>query len=194
MEDPRPSPEEAAKTFKDHVSDYRVLTSSAPLLSGIKIEFLHWHKPGTGIYSIRYYCHWGALMATGDCGDAVWQFNRDADLKWIANCDVGYYAMSKLVASPHGRYGKTWNENQARKRIQEYMKQREEEEEGWKWKGPDPLESAGCEFEWTSFLQDYGGELFGDPCEYGDIGMVTDYCLLLQLMGLQIAMQRSPFR
>ena len=106
--------------FKDHKAEvHRFLTPS----STDYLEYLLWKKPQNSIYMVKYYCHQGTLMITGDAYEAIhcWGNFPQINLRWISGCDFGYY-MSKMQASQHGRDGRRWQARAAKEKLDLYFK------------------------------------------------------------------------
>lgn len=170
--------EQAVDGHKGWFSDHR-----ADITEAGDIKHLTWRKPGTSVYRVDYFMWQGNLFVSGDIGDAVYQWASKIDLKFLATCDLAYFA-GKCQASPYGRGFKSWDQERAL----------------WSLEGRDPdrpdlekneliKEATGSQGAWIEFLGgDEATDILGeDLCEYGSIGLAPDYFCVGQWQGLKMA-------
>jgi hypothetical protein len=185
--------------FKNHVATYEEITTP----KGINIEILTWRQPESSIYFIRYIKNRGTLSVSGDVGDAIYQWHHSiGSMECIAGLEVDYFA-SKCMASENGRGYKEWNEDEAKKDIEDYIteceKEWDDEEKALDIRekfaildGNEALSSMG---EWHAWLHENGYEFFGDDYyEFGNIGTVVDMRCHSHLYGLKLAIKQLTER
>jgi hypothetical protein len=180
-----------AQWFPDHVA------KSIPQGSPAGVEVIRWKKPDTSIYSITYTLHGYHLYVVGDVGAAVYRFGQPMELANFTDMYPDYFA-SKCVASEHGIGYESWNNDEAKKYLEE-----------WAASGDDKIEcderytmlegrnesytsnafdSIGTRGDWQEWLQHDGDEVFGDSWfDLGEIGMVVDIRCVGHLVGLKMA-------
>ncbi len=87
-----------------------------------------WANPRSSFYSVHYIIYGSALFVTGDIGSAVYGFNQKLDWKFLADCELDYFA-SKCQASERGREYREWCESNAEaallKTVQEWFEANE---------------------------------------------------------------------
>lgn len=182
------------ETFKAHKATYRTLSDG----HGGEIEQLIWKNPNSGFYAI-YYLRWGNfLFVCGDCYEATYLWGESHDLRWIAQCDLGYFH-SKCSASPSGREFHQWNKDVLHKDIEANMVGEFEEigaEKTAQWwrdfEDKDGLAAMHSPRAWEDWLE-VNGELFfksDDPAAQPTDGYEIDTCCQLHLFGLQMAMKQ----
>lgn len=186
--------EQLRETFKDHVAVYRILTDGR----GGEIEQLIWKNPNSGFYAI-YYLRWGNfLFVCGDCGEATYMWNESVNLRWIAQCDLGYFH-GKCRAAPNGREFHQWNKDVLLRGIESNMRSEFEEmgdQEVAAWwrdfENKDGLAAMHSPREWEEWLE-LNGELFfksDDPSAWPTNGYEIDIHCRLHFFGLQMAMKQ----
>lgn len=188
--------------FLDHVPKYQKLEGKA----GTVVEHLHIRKPGTGIYSADYLCNNGRLFVTGDMYAAIYQWSEGVNMKWISECDLGYF-QSKVMAVPAmpsitSRF-EDWVREVAKEGLKEEMKNFESQ-----MSLKLALTRIGCAFgypeEWAEWLRlnDYDGgytravfpgyeEMDGESlAAIHSIGYDTSVICVQHLYGLKDAIEK----
>jgi len=197
--------------FKDHVATYNKFTEGND-----EIERIIWKKPGTSNYLVYYIFHRGILTITGDVDDATYNWPHGGfSFEQIANCDVHYFH-GKCGASPVGIPYNEWDEEKAKKRIENYFGEKFD----FAWK-TDPSELGEIfskhnsnkdrenyiqqntryietqfgykhpwysKEDWHDLLNHHGFEAFGDNySELGDIGTQINFGCYVHKIGLEMA-------
>jgi len=187
--------EYAREAFRAHRATYRVLKDGY----GGEVEQLIWKDPNSSFHSI-YYLRWGNfLFVCGDCYEATYQWSESHNLKWIAQCDLGYFH-SKCRASPSGREFREWDKDVLLRNIEsnmrsEFEEMSDQETAAW-WRDfedKDGLASMDSPREWEEWLE-LNGELFfksDDPAAWPTDGYDIDIRCRLHFFGLQMAMKQA---
>lgn len=116
--------------FKDHV----VLHFETYGADKSPITRLVWSKPKEVWYRIYYIWHGGWLFVAGDLGEAVYQWNSELDLSFLAMCDLSYFG-GKCQASSQEPKGKTWDRDRVQAQIEEWLKE---------WAEENPVDCPKC--------------------------------------------------
>ena len=124
-------------------------------------ERLIWAAPETNCFSVHYIRYKNYLMVTGDIGCATYWWSQSNNLRWIAGCNLGYFA-GKCEASELGRQYEETSMDLLRARLEDLFKTEEyaackaafDEYNGW-----DKLED---EITWQCFCRTHGYDIFGE--------------------------------
>jgi len=179
----------ADEIFKNHEVEYEKLEGKL-----VTIEWLKWKNPNSGFHSIAYVRAGGTLLVYGDMFEAVYQWNEAVTLKWISQCDIGYFH-SKCRASPVGKEFKRWDYDALKTRVVDNFKDQVKDENGTDSDADERFEKfdeAGGtdylhnEFEWYEWLSTNGDEFFGDAENWPN-GWIRDDLCDLHLEGLKRA-------
>lgn len=159
-------------------------------VGGVCVERLVWQAPRTNINRVDYLCDGGRLFVTGDLGDAIYTTGAH-DLAWWTRCDLYYFA-KKCDASEHGRGYKTWDDDDCRAELREWVAQSRADDETV---DDDLVSDADAAIlagrhDWIEWQREHGADLFGD--EWWDFvpnwGVRPDQRCALHLVGLKAAM------
>ena len=179
--------------FKEHVAEHRTHVT----IDSTKEERLIWKKPGTNINRIDYRRFGGILVATGDLGDAIYQWygpEGGVTLEWIAGLNLDYFA-EKCLASEEGAGYKEWSKEAAKIYLKQLMAEEGMEKERKAIEGLKKNNVASAfayvdsKEDWIEFLNNWGDEVFGSACfEYCGIGTVVNMRCQGHLLGLRMAL------
>ena len=186
--------------FKDHqVILHDTFTSEDSNGNTHTLEHLVFKNPSSGLFRMDYILKGGTLFVTGDCGEAVYWWSGRHTLKWVAQCDLGYFA-EKCRASQVGSDFVEWNSARALDRAKFDLKGNEELLKRFhNWKGHKALshrEEWICWLEETArgvdaatkgeyfFGQDYGYDMY-------NIGYVTHGRCEIHLAALKFAFDKE---
>lgn len=170
------------ENFKDHTALFTPLIGAR-----LAIQHLLWAKPGTGLYRIEYMIRANVLFVTGDVGHAVYRWGNRISWEFLAVCHADYFA-EKCEASEHGRGYPDWNERVARARVAQFLKDSPEEREQFESQYGDTALFRRAA--WHDWLSVYGADVFGDPSEWADVGVVVSPRCRAHLIGIQMALER----
>lgn len=184
--------------FKNHKARYTKFT--AP--NGWNMEWLEWRDPNSSFYAMWFIRMGPFLFVAGDVGEATFQWHECVDLKFIAGCDLSYFA-EKCQASAYGVGFKSWDESLAKSNLVSYFKdepQNEDEEDESsqqekafnEWRGWDAL---GSQHEWSEWAMNHAEKVFGqdwwDSSITASPGLGIDVHCKLMLEGLKLAMKNK---
>lgn len=102
--------------FEDHLVNFHTI-SDLP----IRNEMLDLKYPGREGYRRIIYTYMGrTLHVQGDWGDASYWWSEIHDLRWIADCDFGYFH-SKCRSSPVGFPYNVWSEKETKRLFTQHI-------------------------------------------------------------------------
>lgn len=112
------------ENLKDHVPYlWKSPEDWAVELKRYPVEILVFANPLSGMYRMVFTKIGSTLFITGDVGEAAYRWGGapdEIDMEWISRCDLGYFH-SKCVASEVGREFVQWDEDRAKKRLEEQL-------------------------------------------------------------------------
>lgn len=171
----------------------------ADKLAGHAMWVLNWRKPETGMYGVRYIIDANKLIVTGDLGYAIYLWSEPITFEFVADCDLGYFS-GKCKASEKGYQYTQWYEGEARKELELWVEEAEEngETKEERRKKLDTLDFDGAwnaisdEHTWADWLRTYGRETFrsDDWFDWFNIGIGVDVRCRAHLIGLKMAMEQ----
>jgi hypothetical protein len=140
-------------------------------------ERLVWRDPNTMIGFVKYLCDGCYLYVSGDLGDAIYKWNEQVTLEWIAGCNLQYFE-SKCVASEKENNYKEWKPEVAIKTFKDHYPNCES-------MLPEIKEAAENPYTFAEFLFNEFNEI-----ELGGAGYVVALRCKLHLRGLKDAMKQ----
>jgi hypothetical protein len=85
------------------------------------VTTIEWKKPGTGIFGVRYVLWGGTLYVSGDIGEAVYCWSSEISIQFLASCNLDYF-LGKCQASETGRSFVEWDDDVARYKLDDMLK------------------------------------------------------------------------
>ena len=157
------------------------------------LELLIWGKDDTSTFLVNYIRHQQVLHVSGDLGCAAYWWSQLNSLRWIAGCNLGYFA-SKCESSENGRQFKEFDTDTLRRQVEESLQRMEGEDpqiherfNGYQgWDHMDDGQQA-----WQAWCLQHGYEVWGD-CWYMDVpdGMRINPRCHGHLVGLKMAFEQ----
>lgn len=154
------------------------------------ITTITWTKRDSIIHSILYLLCRNILYISGDCGAAIFKWDKkDLTFDWIKDLNIDYF-VSKCIASEIGDRLMIWNDQVAIKKIRElindvvFISMTDQKQE-------DCERNVSTQSDWIEFLNTTGYKYFGaDYFEYSEIGITIATSAYFYLIGLKMAMEQ----
>jgi len=159
------------KWFKDHQ-----VTSHS-------IDRIVWQKPGSSVYRADYILHGPFLAVVGDMGEAVYQWSENLTWAFLNGLNFGYFH-SKCRASPKGFPWYDWDEQVARKQVDELFDGSDYLD---KSNRDECLSACSSESDWQMFTMEKGYEMLGSDWWELNIGKVPALQCVGHWYGLKLA-------
>lgn len=177
--------------FGNHVAQVRMAIGA---IDEESLIHLRWAMPDSNFSRVDYIIRRGYLYVSGDLGEAIYQWNSMIDLKFLAECDLDYFA-SKCQASEKGTHFEHWYREKAEHWIRNNLKELATEYEGlpiYEQEQTSLIGSCGLEDEWRHHLEHMDEDdrtlLFGEEWyDYLNIGNDVHIRLWLHWQGLKLA-------
>jgi hypothetical protein len=186
--------EDADMHFKAHKATFEELFVGPQAVTRAG-AWLKWAKADGSNYSrVDYILHRNTLLVYGDLGDAVYSWSEAITLKFLADCDFGYFS-GKCQASETGRNYVEWSEERAKKWIAIDLKEYADEYDCmplYRRLRHELDSNCHSKGQWEEHLRDMDSDdrhkLFGSEWyEHLDVGMQANFRCWLHWKGIQMA-------